>query len=108
MGWQIDKKQTCPTCLQPIRGYCDPCYVSSEGSALHSYAQFVWKKQGEDGEVVMTDIMGMTLHKNPKVVVSEDGTTAKFLNADGDVVMTATNINQADKAGEKEVDESLD
>jgi beta-glucosidase-like glycosyl hydrolase len=74
-----------------------------------TYAQFVWRKSGEDGGVVMTDILGMVMSKQPRVRVSDDGQSAQFMNADGDVVMTATNTNQeaTDVAGEQENDESL-
>ena len=98
--WQIDKKQMCPTCMQAISGYCAPCFNKGL-TAEQTYAQFVWKKEGEDGELVMTDIIGMVMTKQPKIQVSEDGLTAKFLNADGDVVMTATNTESAKAAGEQ-------
>ena len=106
-SWMIDKKQLCPTCMTPIRAYCAPCYNKGL-SADKTYAQFVWEKSGEDGELVMTDIIGIVMHKEPKVRVSDDGQSAEFLNADGDVVMTATNKQATEVAGEQEKDESLD
>tara|TARA_B100000700_G_C15016871_1_gene843728 strand:- start:1966 stop:2301 length:336 start_codon:yes stop_codon:yes gene_type:complete len=99
-SWLIDKKQMCPTCMQMIRGYCAPCF-NKGFTAEQTYAQFVWKKEGEDGELVMTDIVGMVMTKQPEVRVSEDGFTAEFLNADGDVVMTATNTSAVKAAGEQ-------
>jgi len=105
-SWFIDKKQLCPTCMTAIRAYCSTCYNAGK-SASETYAQFVWKKSGEDGETVMTDIMGMVMgNKQPKVRVSDDGLSAEFLNSDGDVVMTATNA-ATQVAGEQEEDESL-
>jgi hypothetical protein len=105
-SWMIDKKQLCPTCMTAIRAYCSTCYNKGL-SAEKTYAQFVWQKEGEDGEVVMTDIMGMVMHKEPKVRVSDDGQSAQFMNADGDVVMTATNKEVVESTGEQ-TDESLD
>jgi hypothetical protein len=106
-SWMIDKKQLCPTCMQGIRAYCSPCYNKGK-NASQTYAQFVWKKAGDDGEVVMTDILGMVMSMQPLVRVSDDGRSAEFMNADGDVVMTATNTEQeaTDVAGEQDNDES--
>ena len=105
-SWFIDKKQLCPTCMAAIRAYCSTCYNIGKPAA-ETYAQFVWKKAGEDGETVMTDIMGMVMgNKQPEVRVSDDGLSAEFLNGDGDVVMTATNT-ATQVAGEQEEDESL-
>ena len=103
-SWMIDKKQLCPTCMQGIRAYCPPCYNKGK-SASETYAQFVWKKAGDDGEIVMTDIIGMVMTKNPMVRESEDGLHAEFLNADGDVVMTATNNKTGSSSvGEQEIE----
>jgi len=92
--------------MTAIRAYCSTCYNEGK-SAAETYAQFVWKKSGEDGEPVMVDIMSMVMGNNqPKVRVSDDGLSAEFLNSDGDVVMTATNT-ATQVAGEQEKDESL-
>jgi len=104
--WLIDKNQLCPTCFNPIRGYCNPCHSKYGGLTEKSYAQFVWKKEGEDGEPVMTDIVGMVIQKNPLVRESEDGLHAEFLNADGDVIMTATKYQSAKADKEQPTDES--
>jgi hypothetical protein len=104
-SWLIDKKQLCPTCMNPIRAYCASCYNKGK-TASETYAQFVWKKSGEDDETVMTDILGMVMTKQPKVKVSDDGLKAQFMNADGDVVMTATN-NEATRVAGEQTDESL-
>lgn len=89
--WFIDKKQTCPTCKESIRSYCDRCYIEKGGSASDSYAHFVWssnKSMDEPKEIV--DIVTFLMTKGPVIVTSEDGLKAEFLNADGDVVMTAS------------------